>query len=197
MAWKNSGVIIWSETADRVMCLLLHQALDVLDDIRELSGWKDAPFCLEWDSYSMPFSEKNRIEWRTTKNHRSSTLKNNTGYGGIVLTPEQTQDLFLFLERHQAEIHEFADAKTKDVRKILGRAYTMILGWGVETTRKFRVNIWVKIFYSELYIFFPLTMANPLCNRYISFIITSDIYFKSQEFILTNFFLRLCSSGFF
>lgn len=140
MAWENQGVVIWSETAHRVMCLLPHQALDVLDDLRESSDWKDAPFCLEWDSYSMPFSEEKRVEWRTTKNRRSSTLKNNPGYGGIVLTPEQTQELFLFLERHQSDIREFADAKTKEVRKVLGRVYSIILGWGRERQKKQQGN---------------------------------------------------------
>jgi hypothetical protein len=140
MAWENSGVIVWSETADRVMCLLPHQALDVLDDLRESSDWKDSPFCLEWESYSIPFSEENRVEWRTTKNRRSPTLKNNTGYGGIILTPEQTQELFLFLEQHQTEIREFADIRAKEVRKILGRAYTMILGWGRDRRKKQQGN---------------------------------------------------------
>lgn len=136
MAWENQGVIIWSETANRVMCLFPHQALDILDDLRESSDWKDSPFCLEWDAYSMPFSEEDRVEWRTSKNRRNQSLNNSSAYGGILFTPEQTQELFLFLEQHQSVIREFADAKTKEVRKILGRAYSIILGWGRERQKR-------------------------------------------------------------
>ncbi len=56
MAWENYGVIIWSESAGRVMRQFPHQALDVLEDLRESSDWKGTLFCLEWYSYNMPFS---------------------------------------------------------------------------------------------------------------------------------------------
>lgn len=136
MAWEHPGIIIWSETVNRVMCLLPHQVLDVLDDLRESSDWKHEPFCLEWDSYSMPFSEENRVEWRITKNRRNQALKNNSVYGGILLSPEQTEELFLFLDQNQIVIREFTDAKTKEVRKILGRAYSIILGWGRDRQKR-------------------------------------------------------------
>lgn len=141
MAWEGPGIIIWSETAKRVMCLLPHQALDVLDDLRESPDWRDAPFCLEWESYSIPFSEENRVEWRTTKNRRSPSLRKSSVYGGIALAPEQTQELYLFLEQNQDEIRAFADAKTKEVRKVLGRVYGIILGWGRERIKRQEGNL--------------------------------------------------------
>lgn len=129
MEWKDQGVIIWSASAGRVMCLFPHQALDVLDDLRESSSWKETPFCLYWTSYSMPFSEEDRVQRRTTENRRSHSTNSQTNYSSLTLPPEQTQDLLLFLEQHHSTIRELADMRTKEVRKILGRAYTMILGW--------------------------------------------------------------------
>lgn len=77
----------------------------------------------------MPFSEEDRVEWRTSKNRRNPSLKNRSAYGSILLTPEQTQELYLFLEQHQSVIREFADARTMEVGKVLGQIYNIILGW--------------------------------------------------------------------
>jgi len=106
------------------MCLLPHQALDVFDDLGESPDWRDVPFCLEWESYSISFSEEDRVEWRTTKNRRSPSLRKNSVYGGIVLTPEQTQELYLFLEQNQGETSESIRKRVQVARDIQNKRFS-------------------------------------------------------------------------
>jgi hypothetical protein len=134
--WKNKGVIIWNKYESKVMCMFPQQALDVLDDLRESPEWKDSPFCLGWNSYIMPFSEEDRIEWRTTKNRRNRSSNGKLSSCDLILIPEQTEALLLYLEEHQIEIREFADAYSEEVRKVLGRVYSMIIGWGRDRRKK-------------------------------------------------------------
>jgi hypothetical protein len=136
LAWQNIGVVIWDEYTSNVMCLFPQQALDVLDDLRESSEWKSTSFCLGWNSYTMPFSEEDRVEWRTTKNRRSRSKDSGANSCELLLTPRQAQDLILYLARHEKEIRELAEAYTKDVRKTLGRVYSLILSWGRKREHK-------------------------------------------------------------
>ena len=48
----------------------------------------------------------------------------------MMLAPEQTQELFVFLEKREDEIHTLAEAHTKEVRKALGRAYAFLIDLG-------------------------------------------------------------------
>ena len=128
--WINRGVIVWDREAQRIVCLSSHQALDVLDDLKESSSWKSEPFSLSWDSYSIPFSEDDRKEWRLSKNRRNLsgeyTLR---GRKIFLLTPSQTLELATFLDSHMDQLLEMADEDTMNVRKFLGRVYRLILSW--------------------------------------------------------------------
>lgn len=136
MAWTNKGVIVWDESANKVMCLFPQQALDVLDDLRESSELAGMYFCLDWKSYTIPFSEEDRIEWRNTKNRRSRLTDSESKFSSLILSPEQTQELLRYLEKHQIEIRELAEAHAKEVRKVLGRVYSLILSWGRDRQKK-------------------------------------------------------------
>jgi hypothetical protein len=103
MAWTNFGVIIWDEPTPKVECLFPQQALDVLDDLRESTTWENEPFCLSWDSYMLPFSEEKRKEWRATHNRRNQTIENESALNCLILSPEQTRELFSFLEKHEVK----------------------------------------------------------------------------------------------
>lgn len=130
LVWDSIGVVIWDKAMCKVCCLSPHQTLDVLDDLRESSVWNDNPFYLRWNSYSMPFSEENRKEWRTTKNRRDHSGEGDSAPDSMTLTPEQTQELFLFLEKREDEIRTLADAHTKEVKSTLGRVYAFLIDLG-------------------------------------------------------------------
>jgi len=136
MTWANIGVIVWNESSNKVICLFPQQALDVLDDLRESSELANMPFCLDWNSYTMPFSEEDRINWRNTKNRRHRLSDNISTSSSLILSPEQAQELLIYLEKHQIEIRDLADAHMKDVRKVLGRVYSIILSWGRDRQKK-------------------------------------------------------------
>ncbi len=78
----------------------------------------------------MPLSEEDRIAWRSTKNRRNNSGEGEAGSSYMILAPNQTQELFLFLERHEDEIHALGDAHAKEVKKTLGRVYTFIIDLG-------------------------------------------------------------------
>lgn len=123
-------MIIWDEATQKVECLFPQQALDVLDDLRESTTWENEPFCLSWNSYMLPFSEEKRKEWRVTNNRRNQTVENESALNCLILSPEQTRELFVFLGKHENEIRVLGDAYAKEARKILGRLYSTIIGWG-------------------------------------------------------------------
>ena len=127
--WSERGVVIWDEAAGQVTCLSPHQALDVLDDLRETPSWKSAPFCLSWNSYAFPYSEEDRKAWRSSKNQRNEFCRNELGFGDMRLLPDQTQKLFLFLESREDEIQKLAQEHAMEVRKLLGQVYRLILSW--------------------------------------------------------------------
>jgi hypothetical protein len=128
--WINRGVIIWDSEAKRVISLSPHQALDVLDDLRESTSWKSEPFILSWDSYSFPFSEDHRKELRLSTNRRNILDESNLQAGKTsYLVPNQTLELNTFLELHFNQLREMADEDSKNVRKLLGKAYRLILSW--------------------------------------------------------------------
>lgn len=139
-AWKNLGVIIWSKSENQVICLFPQQALDVLDDLRESSEWKDLPFCLDWNSYTVPFSEEKRTDWRKNINRRNRSTSGLPGFHSLRFSPEQTVALLNYLEKHQIEIRELAEAYAKEIREVLGRVYAMILGWARERKKKEQIS---------------------------------------------------------
>lgn len=78
----------------------------------------------------LPFSEEKRKEWRVTNNRRNQTVENESALNCLILSPEQTRELFVFLGKHENEIRVLGDAYAKEARKILGRLYSTIIGWG-------------------------------------------------------------------
>lgn len=126
MNWESMGVIIWDKAVGKVHCLSPHQALDVLDDLKDTSDWKESPFYLGWNSYTVPFSEELRQEWKNNQNRRNDS----GGMNSMALMPERTQELFLFLSSHEGEIRALADTHTKEVKKALGRVYALLINAG-------------------------------------------------------------------
>jgi len=136
LVWDRLGVVIWDKAACKVYCLSPYQALDTLDEFRESCAWKDNPFLLHWSSYSMPFSEEDRRAWRSTKNRRNHSDVGEAESSCMILAPNQTQELFLFLERHEDEIHALGDASARETKKTLGRVYTFLINLGRKRIRQ-------------------------------------------------------------
>jgi hypothetical protein len=107
-----------------------------LDDLRESSDWKESPFYLGWNSYSTPLSGENRKAWRGTKNRRNSSDEGQSTPNTVMLAPERTQDLFVFLENHEDEIRTLGDTHNKDVKKTLGRVYGFLINLGKERLQR-------------------------------------------------------------
>ena len=134
--WTNRGIIIWDETACRVLCLSPQQALDILDDLRESPSGKSEPLILSWNSYTLPFSEEDRKNWRSTKNRRIRFGEAGSKPRDMCLSPAQAQELLLFLDSHYDELRELADEHANEVRKVLGGVYSLILGWRREKRQR-------------------------------------------------------------
>ena len=130
LVWDSIGVIIWDRPANKVFCLSPHQALDVLDNLRESSAWKDHSFYLSWNSYSTPFSEEDRKTWRNTRNRLNSSGDGELASNSMMLSSEQTHELFLFIEKHEDDIRALGDAHVKEVKKVLGMVYAFIIDLG-------------------------------------------------------------------
>lgn len=128
--WTERGVVVWSRSANRVMCLFPQQALDVLDDLREWAEEGVKPFCLDWDAYTLPFSEEDRTAWRKTKNRRNLSPGRSSALWSISLTPEQARELLRFLEERQAEIREVGEVHEKEASKAIARALAVFARHG-------------------------------------------------------------------
>ena len=68
--WTSIGVVIWDRTASSVFHLSPHQALDVLDALRESSAWKDNPFYLT--KLELVFDTFFRGKPKSMENHEKS-----------------------------------------------------------------------------------------------------------------------------
>lgn len=129
-------MIIWNKTTNRVFCLSPHQALDVLDTLRESSAWKNNCFYLSWDSYLMPFSEEKRNASRTTKNRLNSSGESDhsiKGYGTCSRTDAETVHVF---RKRKDQIHTLAEEHTREVKKALGRTYAFLIELGRERLKR-------------------------------------------------------------
>lgn len=138
--WASIGVVIWERTYSRVFHFSPHQDLDVLDALKESSAWKDNSFYLSWISYSMPFSEEKEKACRTTKNRLNSSVEGEIASNAMILAPEQTQELFVFLEKREDELHALVDIHTKEVRKALGRVYAFLIELGDPKVLRYTTN---------------------------------------------------------
>ena len=134
--WVKSGIIIWSKADSRIICLWPHQALDVLDDLRESSSWRNEGLLLSWNSYSLPFSEENRRARRFTENCRNQSKTGKLNRSEMYLSPVQAQELFSFLESHHEEISKMADKQSKEAKKMDACVYTLILSWRRERMQR-------------------------------------------------------------
>ncbi|MEW6403474.1 MAG: hypothetical protein AB1649_16885 [Chloroflexota bacterium] len=134
--WVKSGIVVWSKADSRIICLWPHQALDVFDDLRESSSWKNEGLLLSWDSYSLPFSEESRRARRSTENRRNQSKTGKLNRSEMYLSPVHAQELFSFLESHHEEILKMADEQSKEAKKMLGRVYALILSWRRERLQR-------------------------------------------------------------
>jgi hypothetical protein len=135
-SWKSSGVVVWDRVAHRILCLSPHQALDVLDDLRESSTWKSDGILLSWNSYSLPFSEDARKRRQSQENRRNLYTDGKLREWEVHFNPTQAQGLFDFLESHHEEIREMADRRSREAKVTLGQVYSLILSWTRESKQE-------------------------------------------------------------
>jgi hypothetical protein len=134
--WDKSGIIIWDKAGSRIIRLWHHQALDLLDDLRESSSWRNDGFLISWNSYSLPLSEKDRKARRSAENYRNQSKAGKLNRSEMHLSPIQSQEFLSFLESHQEEIFRMANERSEEAKKMLGRVYTLILSWRKERMQR-------------------------------------------------------------
>jgi hypothetical protein len=132
--WHKLGVIVWDARINRVTHLHGSQAVHILEQSRQSDSWKKEGLLVGEVAYrfTIPSDKKSKSK---IADQFEPKLAQEEGWcltNTIQLVPDQAQQFITFLEQHKANLEEVIIAEAAERRKILVKAYSLILSWGDE-----------------------------------------------------------------
>ncbi|MBI5848515.1 MAG: transposase [Nitrospirae bacterium] len=147
--WINErGVLIWDEHMRKLEDLSAGEALRLLAKLRKNDEWRKEGITITRLVTLLDVSEdpKQKRSGKKEKAEADLALQQKQPKPELVeeerfrLKVEVGDEVFAFLEKHEALLREMAEEDDKHRRKVLGQVYTMILGW-VQTDEENKIDL--------------------------------------------------------
>ncbi|HEY5039689.1 MAG TPA: hypothetical protein VIJ93_11505, partial [bacterium] len=128
--WVDRGLVIWDEATKSVTHLRASYILDLQIQMAENDVWKNDGIIVGDRAYEIIIESNER-----QKTKKSDDTQENKPNGRLALinqiklSPSQAQELFAFLQSHRNQIQKMADEDDKEIKRILGQVYSLILSW--------------------------------------------------------------------
>jgi len=132
------GVVIWDAQINQVTHLYGSQAVAILEQSRKSASWKKEGLLVGEVAYriTIPSTKKSK---RKTEDQSEQKPSQEDGWcltNTIQLAPDQAQQFVSFLERYAANLERVVMEETAERRRILGKAYSLILSWADERKKE-------------------------------------------------------------
>jgi len=133
-AWQEHGVVVWDEGSQKIEALTDTEALDLLGRLRERGFWRTNGIAITQRVHKRKLPETPKPDRSGAEKKAELVQEGQKGQWEEVdevlfhLDPRVGEELFTFLQEHEALLKQLAEQEKKEAAARLKEVYDMLLG---------------------------------------------------------------------